>query len=327
MRSRTRSLLVGVTAGLAATAAAGVAATRRWTRADDPTGGQPLCLPDGTDEVVATSDGGKLQVRVAGPADGPLVVLVHCWTGDRRVWGPVARRLVEAGRRVVLYDHRGHGGSTIGEDGVTLDALAADLRAVLDHVDAREAVVAGHSMGGMTAQLYACEHADHMAEHVRGLVIVSSACDEIGRGGWHTRLANATIDLPWTDRVLAVKAIAPFFVRRTVGSTASMAHLDAVIDTLLATPPKVRRDALTSMQALDLGEHLAAIDVPVSVVVGSRDQLTPPARSRRICERIPHATLRTIPDRGHMLPIEAPDELTAILQAASLRDRTDFLPL
>ena len=63
-----------------------------------------------------------------------MVVLAHCYTGSRGVWAPVARRLVDKGYRVVLWDQRGHGASTVGSDGLTIDRLGEDLREVLESV-------------------------------------------------------------------------------------------------------------------------------------------------------------------------------------------------
>lgn len=60
---------------------------------------------------------------------------------------PVAHRLLDAGHRVVLYDQRGHGESSLGRAPVTVERLGEDLAAVLKHLDVRDAVLAGHSMG------------------------------------------------------------------------------------------------------------------------------------------------------------------------------------
>src|SRR3546814_12470541 len=84
--------------------------------------------------------------------------LVHCWTGRSSFWATVARRLVLAGHRVVLYDQRGHGLSTPGDLAPSIDAIGNDLHAVRTAVDARDAVLVGHSMGGMTIQFYAALH-------------------------------------------------------------------------------------------------------------------------------------------------------------------------
>lgn len=301
-------------AGVIIAAAAAVRAlTRRWAAAHDPTGGEPLCLPDGEDVVVTSADGARLATRVAGPAEGGLMLLLHGWTNDRRVWGAVAKRLVAQGHRVVLYDQRGHGASTVGEAGLTMDALAADLDAVLAAVDARNAVVAGHSMGGMAAQAFAVNHPAALTDRVGALVIVSSACDRVPSGG----LRGIFTGLPVTDRALRFRAVAPLLVRYTVGRHVHLGHLDAVRDLFVATSPAIRRQLRAAMIAMDLSAGVPDIAVPVTVVAGTRDQLTPLPRSERIAQLIGHAQLKVLDDHGHMLPWEAPDDLTIVLTEAA----------
>lgn len=300
-------------AGTAAAVVGGVVATRRWAAAHDPTGGEPLTLPDGEDHVVTAPDRAQIATRVAGPVDGPTTVMVHGWTNDRRVWGAVGKRLVARGHRVVLYDQRGHGKSTVGSDGLAIDALAADLRAVLEHLDVREAVVAGHSMGGMAAQAFAVAHPEVLTDRVAALVLVSSACDRAGRDGWRGPFSDRAI----ADLALRLSPLAPFLVRFTVGRRPHLGHLAAQRELFTATPPQIRRQLRAAMRAMDLSQSLGEIAVPVRIVTGRRDQLLAAARSERIAELIPHAQLTVMDEHGHMLPWEAPDELVDVLADAA----------
>jgi pimeloyl-ACP methyl ester carboxylesterase len=298
------------TAGAAVVAAA--AAAKRWAQTDDPTGGAPLCLPDGEEHTVATPDGGKLSVTTAGNGDR-LFVLSHCWTGDRRVWGPVARRLVERGHRVVLYDQRGHGASTAGAAGLTFAALATDVATVLEHVDGRDAVLAGHSMGGMSLQSFAIRHPHHLRERVRGMMLVSTVCGGLSLGRLRDRIAPRLVASAGASRIMSSRRFGPVAVRGSAGRTPALSHLQAVAETFAATPPETRGAFLSAITEMDFAEQLAEVDVPVTVVVGTHDQLTPVPRARELASAIPTARLEVLPDRGHMLPAEAPDELTELL--------------
>lgn len=305
-------------AGLAAaTVGAGIASTlagRRWASAHDPTGGEPLREPDGDERTVTTKDGARLATLVAGPADGRTFVLSHCWTGDRRIWGPVAIRLVERGHRVVLYHQRGHSTSTVGSDGLTLTALGDDLAAVLEAVDARDAVIAGHSMGGMAVQAFATEHPDGLAERVRGIGLVGTSSGDLRQGAFAERLAGLVLAGTGVDRALASKRFGPLLVRGSVGRAATLPALQAVIETFSATPPATRKGFFSAMMAMDFDDALAKVEVPVVVVSGTRDQLTPPAHGRRLVEVLPNARLHVVRDAGHMLPCEVPDELADVLE-------------
>lgn len=180
-RRARKAVMVTTAGGVLATAAGTTAVlrsrSRRRDRIDrcDPCGPGGCRLPEGRPLVVPTQDGAHLAVTVAGPTDGPTVVLSHCWTGSQAIWATVARRLVLGGHRVVLYDQRGHGASTGGDAAPSIAALGEDLRAVLDATGATDVVLVGHSMGGMTIQAYAADHPDHFGSRVRAVVLVATA--------------------------------------------------------------------------------------------------------------------------------------------------------
>lgn len=303
--------------GAAAAAVGGLAASsRRWARAADPTGGDPLGMPEGTTTRITSFDRSELAVTFAGPVDAPVVVLSHCWTGDQRVWGPVARRLVDAGHRVVLYDQRAHGSSTAGSAGLTLEALAGDLRAVVEAFDLRNVVLAGHSMGGMTIQALATEHPEVITDRVRAIVLVATSARNESLGARGDRRAARLVGSRASQRSVSHARVGPVFVRHTVGRRPALSHLHAVRETFIATPPEARATLLAAMQAMNFEPTLATIRVPVTVIVGTHDRLTPPSRSRILVEGLPNAKLEVRPDAGHMLPIEEPDHVAASISAA-----------
>ncbi len=304
MRARTVALGLGAVTALGAAAA--WRADRRWSAAEDAIRPGDLDLPDGKPLTVTTDDGAELVGSISG--EGPLVVLPHCWTGSRTMWAPVAHRLLEAGHQVVLYDQRGHGESTVGEDGFTIERLGADLKAVLEAVDAREAVLAGHSMGGMTIQALVAHHPEVVDERVRSLVLVSTAASGLG-GGRADALGLRVIASTGLERAMRTRA-GHALVRGSVGRSVRRDHLVLTRDLFVACAPEARAGFLGAMQTMDLREGIAATGVPTTVVVGSRDQLTKPGMAAELVDAIPDAELVTLPDVGHQLPLEAPDEVT-----------------
>jgi pimeloyl-ACP methyl ester carboxylesterase len=306
-----RNRTIGIV-GLGAVASAVLAARRverRWASAPDDIALEHRRLPQGEALTVATDDGAELAVTVAG--DGPDVVLAHCWTGAREVWAPVAHRLVDAGHRVTMYDQRGHGSSTCGGDGYTIPRLGADLRAVMTHVDAGDAVVAGHSMGGMTIMSLATHHPDVLAQRAKAVVLVATAASGLARGRGD-RAAGRVVASPALDRVMQ-SPVGHALVRGSVGKAVRRHHLTLTRDLFVACPPDARRGLLTAMQAMDLREGIASIGLPTTVVVGTHDRLTPPALARVLADTIPGAELETIDGVGHMVPLEAPEELATLI--------------
>jgi non-heme chloroperoxidase len=293
--------------GLGAAALAGAAYVAR-RRAEE---GPPLPTVEGGERTkVETSDGAVLDVHVAG--DGPAVVLPHCWTGTMEVWAPVAARLVAAGHRVVRYDQRGHGGSTVGSGGFTIERFGDDLRDVLEALDVRDAVVAGHSLGGMTAQSFAIRHPEALRERVRALVLVGTAPAAVV---WAplARVTRRLMRSPKLENRMRARGGSPF-VRGVFGARPNRAAVLATRDAFVNTSPDVRVGVLDSMLNFDLRPQLHTITVPTVIVSGTRDTLTPPRWSRAIAKAIPGARLETVKGAGHMLPYEVPDLLVGLIQ-------------
>lgn len=278
-----------------------------------------LVLPGGDELTVTTDDGAALAVTVAtpGPAAAgsrPPVVLSHCWTGSRAVWAPVARRLVAAGHPVVLYDQRGHGASGTGGDPFTVDRLGRDLAAVAAAVDVGDAVLAGHSMGGMSVMACACRHPDLLAERVRGLVLVATAAHGIGVRRIE-RAGERVLPGERANRMMARRRLGFALVRPTFGRAADRSHVHATRELFAATPAQVRTDAGTAMRAMDLRAALAAVDLPATVLLGRRDRLIRNDLTREIGAHLARATLVELRGAGHMLPMERPAEVAAAIAA------------
>ncbi len=270
-------------------------------------------LPGERDLVVETADGARLEVTVAGPDDGPLVVLPHCWMGLRAIWAPVARQLVDTGHRVVFYDQRGHGTSTMGELPPSVEILGHDLAAVLAATDASDLVLAGHSMGGMTVQAYAAEHPDDFAQRVRGVVLASTAARVLGRPLPSAVVERLMGDRPggWSRQGLIGRRM----VRGAVGRDPQREHLDLTLHGIVTTTAAARAGFLVAMAGMDLRPAGATIaGVPTRILVGSRDSLTPVRRARVLEAGIDGSVLRILPRVGHMLPLEAPEAIVAAIQ-------------
>jgi pimeloyl-ACP methyl ester carboxylesterase len=327
-RSR-RSLLA---LGAAAAMVGGAAAYRRATshRAHElphePPGPFDQRAPDDPEELgwgaleeparysVTTADGCTLAVWDTG--EGATVVLPHCWGCSHAIWIPVARRLVEAGYRVVLYDQRGHGASNGGTAALTVEVLADDLADILRSRDVVDAVLAGHSMGGMTIMALATYHPEVLAERARALVLVATAAADLGSGPavaeW---FVGALISSPAVS--LALHSTAGHrFVRGVFGPDSVRSHIDLTRTLFADTAPRVRAGFLHAMSTMNLLEGIATIRLPTTVMVGSRDRFTAPARAAQMVAAIPGARLVTLPGRGHMLPLEDPGAVSAEIERA-----------
>jgi pimeloyl-ACP methyl ester carboxylesterase len=322
-----RILLVG---GLvAAGAAAGVARRRLMAPARDAQPGAAdeerhalgwgagVSRPD--QQIVRTPDGAQLAVWDV-PGDGPaapVVVLPHCWGCSHEIWIPVARRLREQGYRVVLYDQRGHGVSTRGTAPLAMDTLALDLEAVLEATAVSDIVLAGHSMGGMTVMALATYRPEVFRTRAKAVVLVATSATAVNLGGpVSPALTAAIISSPLVSRALMTKN-GHLLVRTSFGAKPMRSHMELTRDVFANCDAKVRGDFIPSFAAMNLLEGIAAIDVPTTVMVGTRDTLTVPKKADQMVSTIPGSRLVTLKGKGHMLPLEDPDAVTdEIVRAA-----------
>ena len=140
-----------------------------------------LCSPlVGRGAQVTSPDGTLLGAAVLGDGDRPTVVLAPGWTEEVRIWGPVARGLVERGFKVVVYDLRGQGASgQAGSGDYTLARYGEDLDAILAFAaeetgaGPEDLIVAGHSLGAMSVVAWAIAHRPR--SRVRAAALINAA--------------------------------------------------------------------------------------------------------------------------------------------------------
>ncbi len=259
--------------------------------------------------LVSTKDGAQLAVWDVGDTNAPVVVLPHCWGCTHAVWIPVARRLLEAGNRVVLYDQRGHGQSGRGTAPLTIEGLGNDLATVLEACKIKDAVLAGHSMGGMTIMSLATYQPELLKAHAKALVLVATAAAQTSNGRGFApaeRVAAGVIGSPYLSRLMQSPK-SHRYVRGVFGADPVLAQMQLTARLFGETDGAVRGGYLGPMVRMNLVQGIANIDLPTTVMVGDRDRLTLPARADQIVSAIPGARLVTLKDRGHMLPFEDPD--------------------
>ncbi len=315
MRRRTVLALASVVAGSVAAKRAVDRKIATWSMNPDLSDGAPLAMPEGDPVEVTAADGAMLRGLDCG--EGPTVVLVHGWIEDHRFWAPVARRLVEAGCRVVAIDQRGHGESDRGSAPYRPETLADDVRTWIDALDLRDVVLAGHSMGGLASMAFAIAHPELATERLRGLVLVAT----LAAPPEDPRLPEIEVDmsrfLPMVDRFMRLEDYGLLSLVRVFGTNPARIQMEATRTGFLTTDKTTRADAARMLTDFDLRPGLGDIDLPSVVIAGTHDQLTFLHTNEEIADLIPRCRFEVLPGRGHMLMFEAPDPVTEqILLAA-----------
>ncbi len=280
---------------------------------------------EGRASAVTSSDGTPLHVMEFGAPDAPAtVVLVHGWTCALRIWTPVIRALAGDEIRVVAYDLRGHARSgRPNQADYSIDAHAADLDAVLraSLTDGQRAIVAGHSLGGMTIVAWAGDHPDDVPHLAAGAVLVNTGVDGLiaqspilkmpeklgkAREIVGRALLSTPVPLPHGPTPLSYRVVR--WIALTKSATpAQIAFCERIV---LECKRDVRALCGGTLSGLDLYESIASLSVPTVIVGAEDDKLTPPSHVKRLADALPHVIEEiVIDDSGHMSPVSHPEQV------------------
>jgi pimeloyl-ACP methyl ester carboxylesterase len=307
-------LVAGATAGAIGLAyATERALVARLRHRDDPDAGDALLPEFDEARVLDSHDGGTIYTIARG--EGPVVVFCHGVTLSSRVWAKQFASFPAAGFRAVAFDSRGHGESRAGDTGHSIDNLADDLRTVLEELDLRDAVLVGHSMGGMAVQAFAIRHPDVVDERVAGLVLLSTSSHNLVSDARRVRGAvEKVVNVgPDVGTFMRQRNLGLLLARIGFGDDPNPSHVEATREMLAACDKATTREAVSALLHLDLTEGLPSVQAPTLVVVGAADALTPPRDARRIAELVPGSRLVEYPGGGHMLMYERTDEVDALI--------------
>ena len=280
-----------------------------------------LTLPDDLQHrFVDVADGGRLHVVERGR--GRPLVLLHGIVLGSALWVHQLDDLA-ATHRVLAVDLRGHGQSLPGSGPPGIPTLAADVAAVLAALEVEDAIVVGHSMGGMVAlQLAADLPPAQRRRRLAGLVLTSTTAGPFtALPGW-TGVVRATGPVTSRGLLLAERVGAHalpwrdlrwWVVRLGFGPDAPAAQVRFVEAMHRATPGRALGDLLPSVAAFDQSRRLGSLELPVLVVVGSHDRLTPPRLARRMAAALPQSQLVELPRCGHFPMLERRHEYSRLL--------------
>lgn len=273
---------------------------------------------DVTPHDVPAADGGSIHVLERG--SGRPLLLIHGVTLQARVWAPQLNLLADR-YRILAMDVRGHGRSTAGRDGFGRKIAARDVKSVLDHFDLRDAIVVGHSMGGMILMEFAGDFPDELAERVAGLVFMNTIAYQalpqialpvmkaVGRRV-RTRFDSGR---PVPDRSMGDDDLSWVMSRLAFGVRPSGRAVDEVRRCGAEVPQSTALPSWIDILDHDAREALGATSTPSLILVGSRDLLTPVAGARRIARFLPHARLEVLEGCGHQMMQERPYEFAELL--------------
>jgi pimeloyl-ACP methyl ester carboxylesterase len=221
---------------------------------------EPVEAPMTLSPRFASADGVPIAFSIEG-IGAPALLFIHDWSADQGYWaGQVEAFFSE--HRVVTLDLAGHGASGAERESWSVEAFAADVRAVIEGLGLPQVVLVGHAMGAVVA----VEVARAMPERVVGIVAVDGLHDVLRErqpDAWERLLAAFAEDFPGTcDR----------FVRAMFTERADGELVRRVAADMCAAPPQIATDVLRQLSTFDDRTALESVRVPVRVI----NSATPP---------------------------------------------------
>jgi pimeloyl-ACP methyl ester carboxylesterase len=241
---------------------------------------------------------------------GDPILLINGYTHSMDNWDPILLERLASNHTVIIFNNRGIGNTTSGENRFfSIAQFANDTAGLLDVLEIKQADVLGFSMGGFIAQELALTHPDRVGK----LIIYASIC-----GGNESILPSQdvinTLSNGTGTAMERIERFLPlFFPEKWRNENPN--YLERIPKTIETIPNKtLDQHAEAIFNWTGTCNKLKNITQPTLVIVGTDDVLTPPANSLLITERIPGAWLVQIKGAGHGLMYQYPEQFNKVLQ-------------
>jgi 3-oxoadipate enol-lactonase len=239
---------------------------------------------------IRTADA-ELLVHAFG--SGPKILVTHGgWVGSGELWLPVLEKLPSIWK-TIIYDHRGTGATLNRSPSITFDQLVNDLFAVLDTLQIETCVLAGESAGTMVV----LEAALRQPRRFTGLVLVGARIS-----GHSTPQSERLLQGCRTDFESTMNA----FVEACVPEEDGVAERAWGKKIVMRSTAKDAIDLMTCMEGRNFQPQLSKINLPVLVLHGERDAISPLTNAKTIASTLPDAELVVAEGAGHVPTITRP---------------------
>ena len=244
----------------------------------------------------------RLRYELNGPEDAPVVVFSNSLGTNLRMWDPQIDAFTEH-FRVVRYDTRGHGESSVTPGPYSNEQLSRDVVGLLAALQLDRVYFCGLSMGGMTGMFLGA----HFSERLHKVVLANTAAKIGTRDTWNARIATVENG--------GMKAVAAGVLERwlTPGYRATHpAESNTVLEMLEHANPEGYTACCASVRDTDERASLGKVKVPTLIVTGKHDPAIPLADAKYLAEHIPLAEYVEL-NAAHLSNVEAKEEFNQVV--------------
>ena len=271
-------------------------------------------------DTVTTADGIQIFYKDWGPKDARPIVFHHGWPLSSDDWDAQMLFFLAHGYRVIAHDRRGHGRSSQTDIGSDMNTYAADVAALTDHLDLKNAIHIGHSTGGGEATRYM---ARAKSARIAKAVLVGAIPPVMVRskknpGGVPIEVFDGFRTSLATNRAQFYLEVAsgPFYGFNRPGTTKNKAIVRNWWRQGMEGAAKAHYDCTAAFSETDLTEDLKQIEVPVLLMHGDDDQVVPIDNSAHLAVKLlKQGTLKVYRGYPHGMLTTHADELNADILA------------
>ncbi|HEY9220712.1 MAG TPA: alpha/beta fold hydrolase [Lutibacter sp.] len=242
-----------------------------------------------------------------GPDGAPIIIFIHGFPLNKSMWDKQVKALKDD-YRVIAYDIRGHGNSEVGEIDFSIDLFVQDLLDFMDALKIEKTVLCGLSMGGYIA-LNAIEN---YSDRFTALILSDTNCTADSPEAKEKRM-NTIISIKEKGVVKLADDLLPnLFAPESFKSNSE--EIAAVKEMIVKTAKSSLNKSLHALaNRKETCSKLAKIKVPVLILVGEEDKITPPESAIAMQEKIKDSSLQLIPHAGHLSNMENENEFNSQL--------------
>jgi 3-oxoadipate enol-lactonase len=244
----------------------------------------------------------RLHYELSGPAGAPVLLFSNSLGTNLQMWEG-QRTALEKQFRILRYDKRGHGASSVPPPPYRIEQLGQDVLGLLDGLRLDRVNFCGLSIGGLTGMWLGV----YAPQRLHKLVLCNTGAHIGSLEMWNARIESV--------RKGGTKAIAPVAVERFFSPEFRARCPQAVAtaqNTLSEIPTEAYIGCCLALRDTDLRDRVSGIRVPILIIAGSKDNATPPALGQELRDHIPGAQYVELP-AAHLSNIEAVAEFNAAL--------------
>jgi pimeloyl-ACP methyl ester carboxylesterase len=273
---------------------------------------QPL---KGTQEIVSNDDGTKLYTLSMGNGT-KTVLLAHGYGISMNEWNIIADKLLALGYKVIAFDQRGHGKSTIGSKGISSASMAHDYKTLIEHFQLKDAILVGHSMGTFVGIAFMTTYPEIAKKHLKAAVLLSPFAGEVFVGSPQSRIQILLIKQGIMKPIVNSDLLgAVLFGATLYGDNPSPAGVKTFLQEYRANDQSKLVAILEAFGNESFYNQLNKVSIPVTVICGRKDKTTPPWHTEKLAQDIPNANAIWIDGAGHVLNWESPDRVVQAIQS------------